>query len=48
MRKAHFARLNAQAATDQRRHGGAVVRRAEWPCAHQPPALQRACPPMRS
>ena len=42
MRKAYFARPNAQAATDQRRHGRAVMRRAEWACAHQPPALQRA------
>ena len=42
MCKAHFAGPNAQAATDQRRHRRAVVRRAEWPCAHQPPALQRS------
>ena len=43
MRKAYFARPNAQPATDQRRHGCAVVRRSKWPCAHQPATLQGPC-----
>ena len=40
MGEADFTRFHPQTTTDQCGHGGRMVRGAEWPGAHQLPALQ--------
>ena len=47
MREADLARPDAQAAADQRRHRGAVVRRAERPAAADPAAARARPRPRR-